>query len=344
MIYQTAELIAAIELMASEGPGAYFRDRYFGNDPLFSTNENIYFDVIDSAKRLAPYVSPLVEGKIMEHRGYATRVFQPPYVKPKGVIDPNQHMFSRLAGEQLAGSLTPAQRRERKIAETLQEHEDAITHREEIQAMEGMRLGQVTVTGEGYGTRVLSFGRNALHTVVLSGAARWNQSTGTPIADIEAWAQRVFDNSGASPREVYFGVGAWEAFRARLSADQLKVLFDSLRASRSRAELGPVLPDYVKSVGGWGEFDFFTVSNQFQDEDGVAFPLLPTNEIVMAAQAIEGRMTYAAIRDARAGMAAVRAFPKTWYEEDPPVEFAMTQSAPLAVMLRPDASLGARVY
>ena len=343
MLYDSATLIGAIERMASEGPGSYFRDRYFGSNPLFSTDENIYFDIVDSAKRLAPYVSPLVQGVVMEHRGFATRQFTPPYLKPKGVIDPNQHMFTRLPGEAITGDLSPDQRRQRHIASRLEEHELAITHREEFQVMEAIRLGQVTVQGEGYGTRVLAFGRNAAHTIALAGANLWTDPAATPLNDIQNWVDLVFTNSGAAPSDVYFGATAWTNFLARLTAAQQTLLFDSLRGSTSRAEFGPQRPDYVKFRGSYGDLNFYTVSNAYQTAAGAPVQLLPINEVAMAAPAIEGRMAYAAIRDAKAGMASVRAFPKLWYEEDPPVEYVMTQSAPLAIPLRPDASLGATV-
>ena len=42
------------------------------------------------------------------------QVFEPPYLKPKGVVDPNQHMHERLPGEPIGGNLTPAARRDRR--------------------------------------------------------------------------------------------------------------------------------------------------------------------------------------------------------------------------------------
>ena len=342
-LYQTAALVAAIDSMATEAPTSYFRDRFFNSRTLFSTDEKIYFDVIDRARRIAPYVSPLVQGKLMEHRGYSTRVFEPPYLKPKGVVDPNQHMHERLPGEPIGGSLSPAQRRDRRVAEILEDHEEAISIREEVQCMEALRLGQVTVEGEGYPTTVLDFGRAAALTVTLAGASTWDNSGVDPLADIEGWADSVFDESGSAPKDVFFGKDAFNALLARLTDSQKEILFNARRSSRSVAELGPVLPDYIKYRGSWGEYDFYTVSQKYQDEDGTEVELLPTDEVVMASTAIEGTRNYAAIRDPRAGYQSVRAFPKNWINEDPAQENVMTQSAPLMVPLRPNASLGATV-
>lgn len=342
-IYQTGALVAVIEARVSEGPKAYFKDRFFGGTPLFSQDQFIYFDVVDKARRLAPYVSPLVEGKVMEHRGYNTKVFSPPYLKPKSVVDPNQHMQERRPGEAISGSMSQAERHAVVVRESLEEHDDAITMREEVQAMEALRLGQVTVEGEGYPTQVVSFGRDAALTVVLAGAATWDNAGVEPLADIESWADLIFDKSGAKGSDVFLGKDSWAALVARLTDADKEILFNARRSSRSQAELGPVLPDYIKYRGSWGEYDFYTVSQKYQDADGTEVELLPADEVVIPSPSIEGRMTYAAIRDPRAGFASVRAFPKNWISEDPANEFVMTQSAPLAVPLRPNASLGATV-
>ena len=55
---------------------------------------------LDTARRLAPFVSPLVAGKAERSRGYSTRSFTPAYVKPKHVVEPSKAM-KRRAGERL---------------------------------------------------------------------------------------------------------------------------------------------------------------------------------------------------------------------------------------------------
>jgi hypothetical protein len=46
-----------------------------------SLQEEIYFDLITGKPRLAPFVSPLVEGQIVESLGFSTKSFKPAYVK-----------------------------------------------------------------------------------------------------------------------------------------------------------------------------------------------------------------------------------------------------------------------
>lgn len=344
-LFDSQVLVARIEEKASYSKGTYFRDRFFGGQPIFATEKTIFFDIVDRPRRLAPYVSPLVEGKLMEHRGFSTRSFEPPYLKPKHKIDPANHLHQRLPGESPFDSgVSLATRRNVLVDEALEDHDEAIATREEVQAVEALRLGQVTVSGEGYPTTVLSYGRAGALTVALAGGAKWDQAGVDPLANLETWANLAFTNGGARIRDWFMAVDSWNALLARLTDAQKAELFDYRRSSMSMAELGPRMPDYVVFRGTFGDFNLYTVSETYQDEDGNETDLVPDGSVFGASEtALEGRMAYGAILDPRAGYAAVRAFPKNWIQEDPAGEMLMTQSAPLAVPLRPNASFGATV-
>ena len=341
--YTTGALIAVIEHPDIQ-PVTWLRDSFF----LFETqsdNEKIFFDVIDRKKRLAPYVSPRVRGKVMEKEGYKTEFFTPPYLKPKSVIDPNE-LLRRTAGERLMGQYTPVMRRDMAVRQILRTHQESISRREEVQASEAIRKGQVTVTGEGYGTVTLAYGRAAGNTVVLTGGNRWNQNGAKPLADIETWAETGRANSsGAILTDVICGTASFRHLLARLTADDRKDLFDSQRGSESMVELGPRAHRRVQFEGRIGHFDFWTYQDTYDDDDGQDVEVWPENEVALVSRAdIEGARAYAAIRDGKAGYRPLRRFPKIWDEEDPSEEYLMTQSAPLMVPLRPNATFGATTH
>jgi hypothetical protein len=72
-----------------------------------SEEETIYFDKTTERQLITPFVSPLVEGRIVADQGYETDSFKPAYAKDKRVFDPNK-AFRRRPGEKIGGSLTPA--------------------------------------------------------------------------------------------------------------------------------------------------------------------------------------------------------------------------------------------
>lgn len=341
-LYDSATLLGVVQDPDFGENLTFLRDAFFPMEQ-FSTDEHIYFDHIDTARRLAPYVSPLRAGKIMEERGYSTRVFTPPYVKPKSEINPNKQ-FRRRAGEALGGSLSPMERRNEAVRVALEEQDASIQAREEFQCSEAIRLGRVTVTGEGYPTTVLSFGRHEDLTVTLTTTDRWGETGVNPLADIEAWALLIRQRGrGAIARDVILGVGAMALLKASLTPDQVKALFDSLRGGQSTMELGPRVAEKVKFEGQLGDFRLWSYSDTYQDDAGEEQEMWPEMSVALVAASLQGTRAYAAIRDPRAGFQALRAYPKNWYEEDPPVEWVMTQSAPLMIPLLPNATLGATV-
>jgi hypothetical protein len=120
-LYSTATLLDVLRIQKAES--SYWLDNFFGRTINFTT-EDIMFDKVVS-RRLAPFVSPVVQGRVMRKQGYQTLSFRPAYTKPKHVVDPNRQ-FSRLAGEAIGGDLTPAQRWNAAVAENLREERDAI--------------------------------------------------------------------------------------------------------------------------------------------------------------------------------------------------------------------------
>lgn len=57
-------------------------DRFFPNIVTYETEE-VAIDVDVGLRRMAPFVSPLVEGKLVESRKYQTNTFKPAYIKDK---------------------------------------------------------------------------------------------------------------------------------------------------------------------------------------------------------------------------------------------------------------------
>ncbi|HEX8693414.1 MAG TPA: major capsid protein [Longimicrobium sp.] len=346
--YTTRVLIGVVESREGGKLQTFFRN--FFPFRVQSDREEILFDVVDKKKRLAPFVSPLVKGKIMEAWGYVTRVFKPAYLKPKGVVRPTD-AIKRLAGEKLNGEMSMAERRNIHIRNHLFEQDDACDNREEVMCAEALRLGQVTVSGDGYPTQVISFGRNSAHRIVLSGADLWSASTATPNDDLEEWAELVRDNGdGAVVTDWIMGTRAFKAYKNWLKdnePDLLKILLNAQnRGQTTSLQMGPQAARKIVNQGTVGEFQFWTYSDTYQDEDGVTQQVFPKEEVLGVSMDVEGTICYGAIMDADAGesgLAVMERFPKNWKEADPSAEYVMTQSAPLAVPLRPNATVSAVV-
>jgi hypothetical protein len=338
-IYDTAELVKVIRTV--KAPSSYWLDLAFPTVVTFDTKE-IDFDYVDKNRRLAPFVSPLAQGVPLKQQGYLTRRFTPAYIKPKDVVDPAR-LLKRQAGEALMGSLSPAQREDLIVADILETHRFAIERRWEWMAARAVIDGAVTVSGPDYPTSSVSFSRDASMSKNLTGTARWSEATSTPLADIETWMQEMHRLSGYTPTRITMGINAWDAFKSH--AD-VKEMLDTRRGSKNQMESGPGngMPwQYRGSLDSAGGLEVWTYNDIYEDDAGNSVNFLDQDTVVLTSPAVEGVRAFGAIMDRRIGWAATPMFSKMWEQEDPSALYLMTQSAPLMIPTRPNASLKAKV-
>lgn len=345
-IYSTATLLDVLRVQPPES--AYWLDNFFGRTINF-TSEEILFDKVVGTRRLAPFVSPVVQGRVMRKAGYTTQSFRPAYTKPKHVVDPNR-VFARNAGEAIGGSLTPAQRWNAAVAENLREERDAIQRLWNWMGAMAIIHGEVTVAGEDYPTQVVNFGRDAGLTSILAGTARWGEADADPLGDLKDLRTLAFVKGGAPITRVTMGLDAFDRFFADADVQKLLTGQDIARQSdSSMSALGsPGSPFEYRGVlqgaNGQGRLEVYTYNEQYEDETGATVGFMSSTDVIGTGGAINGTRCYGAIRDKRAGLAAMSLFPKMWDQEDPSVTYTMTQSAPLMVPGNPNNTFRLTVY
>lgn len=324
-------------------PQSFLIDRYFGAI-VESDKEEVAIDIELHDEQLAPFVAPTVEGKIMRELGFNTDVFKPAYIKIKTPLAPYKSI-KRAIGERIGGGeVTAQQRQEIRVAYTLTRHQQRIVRRLEALAAEALREGQVTVSGEDYETKVVSFGRSPNLRITLTGTNRWGEAGSNPIKDIEDWAQAVFDASGAVIDEITFGGKSWDRFR---TDQRVKDLLDIRRADAAGPlNIGPLPPSSTGAiyVGSIGNFKFFRYAGAYKDAAGQRHRHIPDNGVMgVDSLNFQGVRYYGAIMDEEAGLKPSANFVKSWLQPDPSVRMVMTQTAPLVVPGRKDANFYAEV-
>jgi hypothetical protein len=341
-IFSTHVLNRTVEYL--DRPASFLLDTFFGQVQTEDAEE-IHFDIDKSKPRLAPFVSPLVAGKVVANEGFETKSFKPAYVKDKRRFDPNAPL-KRTLGERIGGSLTAQQRRDAALNRALRNQLDNLTRREEVMASEALRTGKVTVAGEDYPTVVVDFQRDAALSVTLTTGNKWGEAGVNVVNDLEDWAALVQDKSGAAGRTVVLDTKAWKLFKAN---DEVERLLDIRRITgESSLALGPVVfgqaNEKARYVGSIGDFNIFVYNDVYVDDAGVSQKLLPDNTVLLGSTVqLEGTRCYGAIQDEKANYRAQRYFAKSWLEEDPALRWLLLQSAPLVVPYRPNASFCATV-
>ena len=216
-IFSTFVLNKTLEYL--ERPSSFLLDTFFGSMQT-EESEEIHFDIDQSKPRLAPFVSPLVAGKIVDDKGFTTKSFKPAYVKDKRRFDANTPV-KRVIGEKIGGSLPANRRLEAAINRNLRDQLENLTRREEVMATEALLKGQVTVSGEDYPTQVVNFKRDPELTIKVSNKGKWEghglwNNPETKMLDmIEDWAGLIQEKSGAVARTIIMDTKAWRLFRKK---------------------------------------------------------------------------------------------------------------------------------
>lgn len=344
-IYDTTTLLSVMSQQKVITP---FWLSFFPQQINFDT-EDIAFDrVSQDYRKLAPFVAPNVQGRANRIRGYDTLSFKPAYVKQKDVVDPNM-LIPRQPGEALGtGSLSLMQRRDAVVAELLKQQRAYLMNRNEWLAARAVIDGSVTISGEDYPAVTIDFRRDGTLSYNLTGSARWSQSGGTPLADIKAAKINAYNRSGVRLTRLVFGANAWEYFSARVDLkDMMDRTKGGLDVNVTRMYDGYEGQEYlgvIQGLDGGGRIEAWLDTSKYVDEVGNEQFFLDQDTVVGVSQFIEGVRCFGAIKDIKAGLRPLEVFPKMWENEDPSVEFIMSQSAPLMVPRRPNASFKIKVH
>jgi hypothetical protein len=331
-MFDTRTMLAALEQMLA--PKSFLLDLFF---PAVENSDTEYvdIDIIKGKRRMAPFVNPRMQGKMVERMGYTTRSYKPPYVKPKSVFtaadilkkQPGQHIYQ--------GGQSPAQRAAQVLGSDLMELMEMVTRREEWMASQALNGGVIVVSGDGVEDEI-DFGMKAEHIIT----GDWSDpAVGNPVNDLRTWRRVVAQSSGIVPNAAVMGSDALDAFLAHNEVKGQDALLNARRAEIGQINLSDVQATgatFVGSIFGGG-LDLFGYDEWYIDDiDGVEKPMVPESKIFLGSTRARTARHYGAIQDL-AAPASVRWFPKSWEEQDPSARLIMLQSAPLVVPHQIDA-------
>jgi hypothetical protein len=355
-VYSTASLIAMVASLHRRH--AFMLDVFFGQIVPPTGQREIYFDVENDILSVAPFVSPLKEGKPVTERGFQTKSFTPAYIKPFMALDPLAPV-TRSINEPLLGNLTPQQREEARVARGLNDLIDITFRRLELMAIDAIDDGVNTVTGEGYDAVAVNYGRASAHTKALTSTARWGESGVSPVDDLDDWLQLVATATGVQPDRVVMDPLAWKLY----SADaKFKERRDStlLVLPGEGTQGTPGLS--TGSIGGKrkavldSQVEIWVYQQQYKNDAGSTVNMIPDYSVYIGTSdpRCQGVRHFGTILDPELGYSAEQLVdpesgaimwfaPKSWTTPNPAQRFLMVQCAPLTALTRPNATLRARV-
>ncbi|HEX7906855.1 MAG TPA: major capsid protein [Paraburkholderia sp.] len=325
----------------------FLLDKFFPNQ-VTSDSEKVSIDIDVGKRRMAPFVSPLVEGKLVEQRRYQTNEFTPAYIKDKRAPDLLKPV-RRMIGERIGGEFDGEEREMANLYAEMADQVDIVNRRLEWMAATALATGTLTVYGDGFETAVIDYGRDPSLTVAKTGNQQWTAAnilaatpTAIPTNDIDAWQRQILKISGAVVTDIVFTTSSWEGFKLD-PALKGAIIFPSLNPMGNIVNPGARIEQGAVYMGHWGQYDLWVYNDWYVDENNHEVPMLTDGTVLMSGPNLMGTRAFGMIKDPMFNYRAMPYAPKTWVENDPAQRFIMLQSAPLVIPSRVNASLAATV-
>lgn len=322
----------------------FLLDKFFPN-VVESDTEFVSIDVDVGKRRMSPFVSPLVEGKLVEQRRYQTNTFKPAYIKDKRAPDLRKPV-RRMIGERIGGEMNAGEREMANLTFELEDQIDMIDRRLEWMAAQSLIGGAVTIAGDGFPTVVVDFGRDAALTVALTSGAKWTPAnvaagTATPSANLETWAHVMLKKSGGVATDLVFTTSAWTAF---LADPVVKAaIWYPGGGQGNTINVGAQIQRGAQFKGRWGQYDLWVYNDWYVDDNNVEQPMIPDGTVVMSGPDLMGTRAFGSVLDPAFNYQAMAYAPKTWVSEDPAQRFMLMQSSPIIIPSRVNAAMAITV-
>lgn len=345
LTYTTAKLVGLVpNLKTSQN---FLLDKFFPGVVLADTEE-VAIDVDVGLRRMSPFCSPLVEGKLVEQRRYETNKFKPPYIKDKRAPDLRKPV-RRMIGERIGGEMTGAERELANLQMEMADQVDMVNRRLEWMAASALTTGTITLAGDGFPTTVINFNRSSALTIALSGSDKWGATVNANgrdtniVGQLTSWAAAVLKASGAVVTDIVFTNGAWQKF---LTAEGVQgaIYYPNLANNGNAVNPGTQVQKGAVYMGRWGQFDLWLYNDWYIDANGVEQPMIPDGTIIMSSETgLMGTRAFGMILDPKFAYQPMAYAPKTWIMDDPAQRIIMMQSSPLVIPSRVNAALAATV-
>lgn len=339
-IYDTRTLLAAMESLMPVN--TFLKQTFFPNVDTFQT-EHVDVDYYKGRRKMAPFVSPRLPGKVMDRQGFTTKSFKPAMIKPLRVLT-GDDVTKRSMGETIYTTKTPEERAIEMIARDLAEMDEAITRREEWMAAQILFTGKVDIIGEGIDQQ-LDF--DFTNTMTLSGSDLWTDPNSNPIADLKNWRLTLIQKSGITPDIVVMASDVVDAF---VNHPAVQKVMDNTRIILGKIE-PQTLPNGVTYIGSLSSLglDIYSYDEWYFDEESqTEKSMVPAGTILVGSTRSRSSMLYGAVTLMDAATNSFRTYegariPDTWVQKNPAARFLQINSRPLPVPHEVDSWYVAKV-
>lgn len=328
----------AVEVL--ERPTTFFLNRFFTEiqDPQ---SKKITVDIRRRRNKIAPFVSPCVEGVPIAALGFESISLDPAYIRLKDA--PSQcSTHKRRFGERPDAQMSSAQRLNEDTMDVLNQHEEAIQQRLEWMAAQALVSGSYLVESDHHPSYQVDFRRSPNNTVTI--ATPWAtagvvDAAATPLQDIETLSEAVYKGTQLTMTDIIMRSSVWRILSKHQDFNDQYERYHGVDSSKL-PNLHPQAAATVQFKGMLGDFNIWVYNGSY-DLDGVDTPLIPEGMVIgVAAGGLQGFVGHGEIQNDKAtsaGLATRTRFVDQFFDDNVGKLFAQTEAAPLVVPGNPDA-------
>lgn len=313
----------------------FFRSTFFKNEETFLT-QSVDVDFVKGTRKVAPYVSRLIGGKVVPNTGYETKTYTPPLVAPEKITTIDD-LLKRQAGESMYSGKSPAERAVQKMAQDFTELRDQIARREELMCCQSIFTGKIPIIGDGVKEEIDFEFTN--YENITTATKKWTNDAADPIGDLKRWHETVQKKGFTNCDVCVMGSDVINAF-----VNHPKVIKVLDVKNYTLAVIQPKqLPDGTTYIGTIHELglDIYKYNEWYLDDwtdptTPVENPLVPANALALLSTTAGFSMYYGAVTlidEVTGSFQTVEGkyVPDMWAKRKPARRFLSLSSAPLSV-------------
>lgn len=317
--------------------GSLVKDLVFP-DATPSPSEYIDVDVTIGGRKIAPFVTPIQGGIVVDKMREEIRSVRAPRIRLKKPFTAYELLTGRTPGSGFyaqGGNDLQAYRR-KKVGDELNDlKNNRIANTIEWMCCQAL-TGTLTYSASNL-SFVIDFQMPAAHKITLSGTDLWSHADSNPADNFDDWANLIINALGIGPDIAIFGTTAAKKFR-----DNTKV---QTQLDNRRIEIGQnkwdVSSNYFGTYNGVKCYKYGTNYDDLNDADQTFWH---PSYVALIATSARFSVEYGNILDLDAGAnVTAQYFAKSYMQPDPSSMWVLAESRPLPVPWQPQAVVYAYV-
>lgn len=249
----------------------FILDTFFQNRETVQ-DEEIMLEIETSGNKMAPFISPIENGRIMVEAGYTSNIIVAPSLAPKHVITPKD-MFKRQAGENITGGKSPVQRQAENAGKILANQEKYIKNKEEYLAAQFLTTGKITSDS---GEHKYELDYQMPHIYTLEAGKKWSDAGVNPLDAIDKFVDDC-EETGTPCENIIMGASSAKYFN---NSEVLNKQLDIRNKQFMTVELQKKYPGIVY-MGFYEarQVHLYAYNRSVVDNTGNKKAIVPTNMI-----------------------------------------------------------------